>query len=108
VASGFSLWGMTTSMAAAEILTDLAMGRENRFAPAFAPDRTMLTSQLFSNLGTTALDFLTPSAKRCTHLGCALQWNRAEHTWDCPCHGSRFDARGHVIDNPAMKDAHVE
>ena len=108
VASGFGLWGMTTSMAAAGILTDLVMGRENRFAAVFAPGRSMLTGQLFSNLGTTLLDFATPTAKRCSHLGCALKWNSAEHSWDCPCHGSRFDEHGRLIDNPAMRDSHVE
>ncbi|MCI2056474.1 MAG: FAD-dependent oxidoreductase [Oscillibacter sp.] len=108
VASGFNLWGMTTSMAASQILVDLILCRENRFAPAFAPDRSMLSGQLFSNLGTTLLDFVSPTAKRCSHLGCALKWNAAEHSWDCPCHGSRFDAHGRLIDNPAMRDSHVE
>jgi glycine/D-amino acid oxidase-like deaminating enzyme len=107
-ASGFNLWGMTTSMAASEILTDLVMGRGNPFAPVFAPDRNMLTSQLFSNMGTTLLDFVTPTAKRCSHLGCALKWNPAEHSWDCPCHGSRFDEHGRLIENPAMRDSDVE
>ncbi len=107
LASGFNEWGITSAMAAASILTDLVMERENEYAEIFSPARSMLRPQLALNAAETIKNFFTPKAKRCSHLGCALKHNRDENTWDCPCHGSRFDEHGRIIDNPAIKNAKV-
>lgn len=107
VATGFKKWGMTTSMVAAMILSDLVQGKTNVYSPVFSPSRSILKKQLFLNLFESTKGLLTPETKRCTHLGCALHWNKAEHTWDCSCHGSRFESDGKLIDNPAQKNAKI-
>lgn len=104
VATGFHKWGMTSSMVAAAILADLVMEKENSYAEVFSPSRSMLKPQLFLNGCEAIVNLLTPTNKRCPHLGCALKWNEVEHTWDCPCHGSRFGEAGGLIDNPANGD----
>lgn len=104
VATGFNKWGMTASMAAAEILCDMVQGRENPYSEVFSPSRTILRPQLAANAFEATVSMLTPTVKRCPHLGCALKWNPYERTWDCPCHGSRFSESGNLIDNPATAD----
>lgn len=145
VATGFQKWGMTTSMAAAQLLTDLITGVENpceevfsplRFTPA-ASAKTFLQEGLHAVRDLSRQAFAPPRAEidalptghggvvscegekvgvykdeqgevymvstRCPHLGCQLEWNPDEKSWDCPCHGSRFDYRGNLIDNPAQE-----
>ncbi|MDO5111989.1 MAG: FAD-dependent oxidoreductase [Clostridia bacterium] len=104
VATGFNKWGMTSAMAAAMLLCDMVQGRENPYADVFSPSRSMLRPQLALNVWEAAASLLTPSVKRCPHMGCALKWNPQERSWDCPCHGSRFEEDGSLIDNPATGD----
>ena len=104
VASGFNKWGMTGSMTAAMLLSDMILGKRNGFASVFDPSRSIVKPQLFINGAEAVCNLLTLSKKRCPHLGCALKWNEAERSWDCPCHGSRFTEHGSVLDNPANGD----
>ena len=104
VATGFQKWGMSSSMLAAMILADLVQEKENPYASLFSPQRSMLHRQLLINGVEAAANLLRPTKPRCPHLGCALQWNKMEHSWDCPCHGSRFEKNGRVLNNPATDD----
>lgn len=104
VASGFNKWGMTGAMTAAMILSDMFLGKQNDYADVFNPSRSILRPQLFINGFEATKNLLTISKKRCPHLGCALKWNSAERSWDCPCHGSRFSENGRVLNNPANGD----
>jgi glycine/D-amino acid oxidase-like deaminating enzyme/nitrite reductase/ring-hydroxylating ferredoxin subunit len=147
VATGFRKWGMTNGTAAAQILSDRILGRDNPWATAFdstrvAP-RPSAVAFVQENLGVAghfvadrvaalrapAAESLQPGeggiarhdggraacyrdeegslhavSTTCTHLGCQVTFNNGERTWDCPCHGSRFDVDGHVLEGPAVKD----
>ncbi len=103
-ASGFNKWGMTGAMLSAQLLCDLVQGKKNDFSDVFNPSRGILKPQLFVNGFETVKNLLSFSGKRCPHLGCALKWNPAEHSWDCACHGSRFDQNGNLLNNPANGD----
>lgn len=146
VATGFNKWGMTTSMVAGMILSDMIMGCENQYSKVFSPTRfdfSASISTLAKDLATTTKNYTMQKvyiprkgietiqnghggiveyngkkvgvykneegeafvvSTKCPHLGCQLRWNADELTWDCPCHGSRFDYRGNLIEDPANKD----
>ena len=104
VATGFNKWGMTSSMVAALLLTDLVQEKESPFSKLFSPSRSILRPQLALNFLEASAHLLIPTTKRCPHMGCALKWNKVEQSWDCACHGSRFTKEGKKIDNPANGD----
>ena len=104
VATGFNKWGMTSSMVCADILSDIITEVKNPYADVFSPSRSSLHLKLFENIFHSVVGLITPTAPRCPHMGCALKYNKEEHSWDCPCHGSRFTQKGELIDNPATDD----
>ena len=150
VATGFNKWGMTNSMAAAQILSDRILGKTNEYAKAFSPQRFHLKLSMHnlnehvkeSAIGLSKGYFHRPMRElssipnggagiiryhgkrvgayknhkgevflvkaKCPHLGCELSWNSDERTWDCPCHGSRFDYHGNLIGNPAEESIHLD
>jgi len=103
VATGFNKWGMTSSIVAAEMLCDMVLGCENKYCEVFSPSRSIFRKQLLVNSAEAVNGLVGFSKKRCTHLGCKLKWNKAEHSWDCSCHGSRFDNGGNILDGPANR-----
>ncbi len=103
-ATGFNKWGMTGAMLSAMVLSDLVQGKRNEYTDIFSPSRSILKPQLFVNALESAVNLLIFTGRRCPHLGCALHWNAAEHSWDCACHGSRFAEDGRVLNNPANGD----
>lgn len=117
VATGFAKWGMTGGTAAAAVLAEsLASDVRSPAAELLDPWRTTVRASLPTLLrenATVGLHFVGDrlakrSAPRCTHLGCKLDWNSAERSWDCPCHGSRFAADGSVLEGPAVEPLDLE
>ena len=104
VATGFNKWGMSSAMVSAMILSDTVLDRKNEYSKVFSPSRTVLRPQLAVNAAEAVVNLITPTVPRCPHMGCALKYNKAERSWDCPCHGSRFAEDGELLDNPATGD----
>jgi glycine/D-amino acid oxidase-like deaminating enzyme/nitrite reductase/ring-hydroxylating ferredoxin subunit len=146
-ATGYSKWGMTNGTAAAMIVSDRILGRENPWAELYDSKRLVRRSGLASFLkenvsasvhffgdrlaraDRAAVDELKPGegalvrirgrktavyrdeggalhglSPVCRHLYCLVDWNPAERSWDCPCHGSRYAADGRAIQGPATED----
>ena len=111
VATGFHKWGMTSSMIAAGIISDRICGKKNAYQKCFSPQRVLVWAgirKLCIDIGESVAGltkgFFGKKARRCRHMGCHLNWNPEEESWDCPCHGSRFEMDGKLIDNPAQRD----
>jgi Rieske Fe-S protein len=145
-ATGFAKWGLTNGVAAALMLADRLLERDNPWAETFDANRLKPLAQakdlvkenvdvamrFFGDRmrppGVRSLAELRPdegaivshegrklAAYRdeegrvsavspvCTHLWCQVKWNAAERSWDCPCHGSRFDTQGQVLQGPAVE-----
>lgn len=143
VATGYAKWGMTNGTAAALLLRDKILERENRFTELYTPSRfdadpsiknvvvqnANVAKQLIGgklgivektvdDLSINEGSVVNVNGKRaggykdengvlhvvdttCTHLGCEVNWNSGDRSWDCPCHGSRFSFTGEVMEGPA-------
>lgn len=148
VETGFKKWGMTTSMVAAMIISDMILENENDFSEIFSPGRFDLSASMknaANDLIITAKNFIAQRidipeetlesiqnghggiveyngqktgvykdydgkvftvSTKCAHLGCELKWNADDLTWDCPCHGSRYNYEGIWIESPTNKCLH--
>ena len=110
IATGYRKWGLSNSLVAGEILSSLIANEHHSAAQLYSPSRDQFGKNLLRGLSTVgfvtanlAEGYLTRmEAPKCTHLGCKTRWNDGDETWDCPCHGSRFDKDGNVIEGPAV------
>ena len=145
-ATGFKKWGLAQGVAAAMILEDLILDRENPWAALYDPGRmkplaaakdfvkenanvaTRLVGDRVTKRGRRDAEDLAPGEAAiaqldgqkvaafrdedgtlhavspvCTHLGCQVNWNSGDRSWDCPCHGSRFSPDGEILHGPAVR-----
>lgn len=142
IATGYNAWGMTNGSLAGKILSDLILGKKNKYKDLFDPKRNKglkNTLKYSLNVGTNIKSFslnkliknkswysdniiftkkdgksiaiyIDKNNKKhivyniCPHLKCSLIFNEIEKTWDCPCHGSRFNLDGKCIIGPSKYD----
>ena len=110
IATGYDQWGLSNSLVAGEILASYMEKKEHPASAIYKPTRHQGFEALqegLKNSGFMGMEFVKGHVARndaptCTHLGCKTRWNEGDKTWDCPCHGSRFNAKGKVIEGPAV------
>lgn len=109
VATGFHKWGMTASMISAMQISNMICGVPSPYEEVFKPQRWLIRAavkdfciDIAESILGLAKGVLVGKEERCSHMGCHLTWNEEEKSWDCPCHGSRYDQNKKVIDNPAQ------
>lgn len=114
VATGFNKWGWTNSMAASRILADRITGKENPCALVFDPHRAEVRAaakhfliDMGVSVGQLTAGLFVPPDRRCPHLGCKLH-EAGDGTFECRCHGSKFDSDGACLQGPATRDKPVK
>jgi hypothetical protein len=116
VATGFRKWGFTNAGAAALAITGLLRDEPPPWWQLFDPKRLRVSPRAFAaglhDNATVARHFVgdrlsSGRPPRCTHMGCVPAWNESAGTWDCPCHGSRFEPDGDVVAGPAILPLHA-
>jgi len=138
LATGYNTWGNTNSHLAGKIISDILLKRENKYIEFFNPKRSLTIEKLSNNIVNCFYNakgfikylleekkenvyYLKDKAvyvsksgkhyivkKKCPHLKCNLIFNYKEHTWDCPCHGSRFDINGNCIFGPSEYNIKID
>lgn len=111
VATGFKKWGMTLSMIAAQIISDEICEKSDGEKNIFTPQRIFfragiknLLIDIWESVAGLCKGLFAPKERRCRHMGCKLDWNPEESTWECSCHGSGYYEDGRLKDNPAQMD----
>ena len=103
VCTGFNMWGMTSAMISALLIRDILLKVDNEYLELFSPHRKMYKNQLIKNVGNSLKSLLKFGKNRCNHLGCKLNYIALDDTYECLCHGSKYNKNGEIINSPAKK-----
>ena len=131
IATGYNTWGLITGFMSGSIISDIINNKKNKCIDLFNPNRRSLSyiRGYFKNIINNIVGYIkgiksnvdivkidnkkvlsvgnNKVLKKCPHMGCGLYYNEIEKTWDCPCHGSRFNSNGKCISGPANKDINI-
>ena len=139
IGTGYNTWGLANGFMAGKIISDIIMGKKNKYEKLFSPKRINMSQMIGSVMdgiksiqgyikgylnknenivygkhnGKDIIIFKDGNReykvyRHCPHLGCKLLFNEVEKTWDCPCHGSRFDIDGKCISGPSNQDISIQ
>ena len=134
IGTGYNTWGLTNGFLAGKILSDIINNKNNEYIDLFNPNRINIKQfsggviNIYKTLSGYVNGFINKNSNvdykkinnenlmiynnkeeyivynRCPHVGCKLIFNDIEKTWDCPCHGSRFNINGKCISGPSNED----
>ena len=111
LATGYNTWGLTNGFLAGSIISAMIKREKHIYKKLFSPDRIISNqaSSAIKDVYKNILGYIKGFSGdyKCTHMGCGLIYNEIEKTYDCPCHGSRFDYNGRVIMAPANKEIEI-
>ena len=137
IGTGYNTWGLATGFLAGKIITDIINNNENEYIELFNPKRMNLSQVIgpficayksiegivngfkkdpkitYDVINNTKVMIYKDYRKhivnhKCPHFGCRLLFNEIEKTWDCPCHGSRFDIDGKCINGPSNHNINLD
>lgn len=112
ISTGFNKWGITNSILASLIIKDLIINNDSKYNQLFSLKRNIdffkYLTYCFKNLSIFIKSKIFYRKNTCSHLHCGLRKNPLSDSFDCPCHGSRFDKHGNPIIGPATKKIKVK
>ena len=115
IGTGYNTWGLTNGFLAGEIISDIILEKNNKYIYLFDIKRSTIKQykEITSNIKDNIEGYIKGLTKGfnnhvCPHIGCKLLYNKTEDTWDCPCHGSRFNKDGICISGPSNKDIYLD